>query len=160
MKKYISILFAASALLTAGCSQVDLSGGMSEFEDDANVVADGVTHMTLSRILQKDPNNTAGLEIQAEFPDYFGGFIMDIYRESGKVTAVEIKENMPFEIYPLGTPEGKVAAYLDDSISPWVIRQKSNDQVLASIAVGKFYYRFQLGCQEVSYELYFTKDTE
>lgn len=162
MKRYITILSAAVALMMAACTTIDLSGGMSdaskageEAAAAAAQVENGVSHLTLSRVLQKDPNNTGGLEIQNEFPEYFKDFSFDIYRTNGEITAVSIKENIPFEIYSAGTPDGKVDAYFNNTEMPWTIRQKSNDQVLAIYSVGKFYYPFRLGCQEVSYELYF-----
>ena len=151
-------------LVAAGCdivsptTKIDLSGGISEKSDEA--LLDGVNHLTLSRVLQKDPNNTGGLEIQNEFPGFFGDFTFDIYRTDGKISAVEIKESMPFQVYPEGTPSGKVEAYFDNSRMPWTIRQKSNDQVLAIYSVGKFYYTFNIGCQEVSYEFQFKRATE
>lgn len=163
MKHHITLILALSALVFAGCdlipsAEIDLSG--AEFPSEQAEAPDGVRHMTLSRVLQKDPNNTAGLEIQNEFPEYFEGFKMDIYRTDGLISAVEIKENFPFEIYPEGTPSGKVEAYFDNSRMPWTIRQKSNDQILAIYSVGKFYYSFRLGCQEVSYEFQFKSATE
>ena len=163
MKHHITLMLAFTALLFAGCdlipsAKVDLSG--TDSAPVETVDPDAVSHLTLSRVLQKDPNNTGGLEIQNEFPEYFEGFSFDIYRKDGKIQAVEIKENMPFEIYPYGTPSGKVEAYFDNSRMPWTIRQKSNDQILAIYSVGKFYYSFRLGCQEVSYELQFKSATE
>lgn len=163
MKHYISLSLALTALLFAGCdlipsAKINLSGTDSPYIE--NVGPDAVGHLTLSRVLQKDPNNTAGLEIQNEFPEFFDGFRFDIYRKDGMIQAVEIQENIPFEIYPEGTPSGKVEAYFDNSRMPWTIRQKSNDQILAIYTVGKFYYSFQLGCQEVTYELQFKSATE
>ena len=161
MKRHITLILALVAFTFTACdftNKIELSGGISQPAEEA--VTDGVSHLTLSRVLQKDPNNTGGLEIQAEFPEYFRDFSFDIYRTDGKISAVEIKENIPFEIYPAGTPTGKVEAYFDDSRMPWTIRQKSNDQVLAVYTVGKFFYSFNVGCQEVTYELQFKKATE
>ncbi|MBR1575443.1 MAG: hypothetical protein IJ654_03225 [Bacteroidales bacterium] len=163
MKHNITLILALSALFLAGCdlipqAQVDLSG--SKTEPAGTVDPNAVSRLTLSRVLQKDPNNSGGLEIQDEFPEYFQGYRFDIYREDGKIRAVEIHTDMPFEIYPEGTPSGKVEAYFDNSRMPWTIRQKSNDQILAIYSVGKFYYPFRLGCQEVSYELQFKSETE
>ena len=74
MKHHITLILALSALVLAGCdlipsAKIDLSG--SEFPSEQAEAPDGVRHMTLSRVLQKDPNNTAGLEIQNEASTYF-----------------------------------------------------------------------------------------
>ena len=86
--------------------------------------------------------------------DIFDGYTFSMYRENGKIVAVEIAESMPFEVYAQPF-EGKVAAYFDTERLPYTIRNKETDQVIATYVRGEFYVSFQLGCSEVSYELRF-----
>lgn len=154
MKRNIIFSLIAIVLMAASCTyEVKVGDTVIVPFEQSDLDPNETIVYTLNSVLQIDPINASGIDLLKHM-DIFDGYTFSIYRENAKVVAVEITENIPFEVYAQPF-EGKVAAYFDTERLPWTIRNKETDQVIATYLKGELYVGFQLGCQEVSYELRF-----
>ena len=153
MKRNIIFSVIAIILMATSCNQkVSLGENVYVPFEQSDLAPDEPIVYTVSKALQFDPVNLGGIDI-AKHMDIFDDVTFTIYRENAKVVAAEFAGNMPFKV--IEPFEGKQEAYFDTERMPQAIRLKSNDQIVAVYSVGEFYMPFQLGCQEVRYELRF-----
>lgn len=150
------ILFIASAVLAlsfASCERVAPSD--SQLKPDESL-PDRTTTFALSSVLEKDPMNTAGVEVVDKLK-FFSTYRMLLTYTDGEISDIEFQQELPFSTYSFDIPTGKQACYYDTSRVPFTIRLKSTDDVVATYSVGEFLVSFNLGCEEVSYEFHFKK---
>lgn len=149
MKRYVWLLAAFSFLMTfIGCESVSPVADPN-YDDNATI------EWRLREVLQYDPININGINLVDEF-DFFGSFGFKLYREDGKFTAFECNNgNIPFSPFTFTVPSGKVDCYLATEVSPYELRLKGSDQVVAYFKNGEFYIPFQLDCVELSYQYKF-----
>ena len=149
MKRYVWLLAAFSFLMTfIGCESVSPVADPN-YDDNATI------EWRLREVLQYDPININGINLVDAF-DFFGSFGFKRYREDGKFTAFECNNgNVPFSPFAFTVPSGKVDCYLATEVSPYELRLKGSDQVVAYFKNGEFYIPFQLDCVELSYQYKF-----
>jgi len=158
MKRNFNILATLAALVVAvsSCDMVDHTDEFMAPDEDAMLAPDRVDELSLYKVLEFDPMNTAGIDIIDEL-DFFSSYRFKIYYEDFKVCAVEITNDLPFSTYGFPIPEGKQEAYYNTTAVPYAIRLKDTDQVVATYLQGQFCISWQLGCEEISYKLNFKR---
>jgi len=154
MKRNILIsVFALMGLMLTSCNQI-VAPGDSILKPDTTLDDDATIEYTLMSALQIDPMNSGGINL-LDYMTLFDNFRLNIYREDGIIVAAEVVNDLPFKIFPEDIPSGKHAAYLDRESTPWALRLKEDGKIIATYKTGIFYIPFQLGCEEVKYELHF-----
>lgn len=155
-KLYILATLAALAVAVSSCVKIDHSDEFMAPDSDAMLAPDHVDNLCLYKVLEYDPMNTAGIDIVDEL-DFFSSYRFKIYYQDLKVCAVEIISELPFSTYGFPIPAGKQEAYYNTTSVPYTIRLKNTDQVVATYLQGQFCISWQLGCEEISYKLYFKR---
>lgn len=90
--------------------------------------------------------------------DFFKTFKFTIYRTEGEFTGLEFNNgDIPFMPYDFDIPSGKVSCYLATDVSPYELRLKESDKVVALFKNGEFYIPFSLDCIDLSYQYKFAE---
>ena len=136
MKRNIIFSLIAIVLMAASCTyEVKVGDTVIVPFEQSDLDPNETIVYTLNSVLQIDPINASGIDLLKHM-DIFDGYTFSIYRENAKVVAVEITENIPFEVYAQPF-EGKVAGYFYTERLPWTIRNKETDQVIATYIKGE-----------------------
>lgn len=151
MKK-IQIFLASITMLISivGCESLQTVAD-PEYDENASI------EWRLREVLQYDPININGIDLVNEF-DFFKTFGFTIYRTAGKLTALEFNNgDIPFLPYDFDVPSGKADCYLATDVSPYELRLKDSDKVVAMFKNGEFYIPFSLDCADLSYQYKFAE---
>jgi len=154
MRRIIHFILTTIALACLfSCKQVSMT--MDDYDAD-----DMVLNYKLGSVLQYDLANTSGVEI-VDYYEPFSSLRFKIKYEGGKVVSATFDNGkLPFSPYSFDVPEGEIECYLDLEHSPYALKMKSNDNVLAYFKSGEYIVSFQLDCNEIKYEYRFTKSQE
>lgn len=149
MKRYVWLLAALSFLMSfISCEQIQ-STADPNYDDNATI------EWRIREVMQYDPININGIDLVNEF-DFFKSFSFKLYRTDGKFSALEFNNgDIPFMPFGFAVPSGKVECYLSTDVSPYELRLKDSDKVVAYFKNGEFYIPFQLDCIELSYQYKF-----
>jgi len=125
------------------------------YEWDKDYSRNGAYSYDLFKALQIDPINPNGINVVSKIK-FLSTYKMTLYYDNGKLVAAEFdKGDCPFSPIRFDIPEGKFEVYFDDSSSPYVMREKATDKVLATFTKGQFYMPFQLDSANIRYEYWF-----
>ncbi len=151
MKRIILFLTTLIAAMSVAISCKELS---NEMDPDYNGTYDLV--YCLKSVKQYDPVNVGGIDVYKYF-DFFKSLTFTIHFVDEKVSSINFENgSIPFLPYTFNVPSGDIDCYLETSITPYELRIKSNDDVIAYYLRGEFYIPFQLDCEEISYEYRFS----
>lgn len=143
-----------AALATSSCVQY-LSKSDEYYEWDKDYSRDGAYTYDLLKVLQIDPINPDGINIVSKL-NFLSTYKMTLFYENGTLVAAQFdKGDCPFSPVRFDIPEGKFEVYFDDSSSPYVMREKATDKILATFIRGQFYMPFQLDSANINYEFWF-----
>ena len=144
-----TLAFLAAALL-AGCVEVSHGGTYIDQHDD-----NAVETFVIRQVLEFDPMNPTGIDIQPYFEELFSGITLTIYYENGKIAYAEFSNgSLPFSPVDYKLPEGKVACTYDDGCYPPVLRL-ADGNVLAKMVYYEPVFEFSLDFKNISYKYTF-----
>lgn len=149
---FVIKLFWLITLITISMGCDEVSNQM-----DPNFPGESTLKYKLRRVLQYDPININGINIRNEL-DFFESVRFDIFYKDNSIYRVLFDNgNVPFSPFEFESESViDVECELDQNVSPYELRIKGTNKVIAYFLDGEFVIPFQLGCSQLNYKYTFS----